>query len=98
MYVLTAEQDYIPVSATDRTFTPTTSNLAHCVPLTILMDTIIENDEFLVMRLTPNGDAVNILEPTATVFIRDDDGKTSIATCPSDTKELIIYMKAAFKG
>ena len=74
----TAEVDFIPLASPTLSFVPTAADMEECVPVTIAPDTIIENDEFFIVRLTPDADAVNLAQETARVYIRDDDGKLTV--------------------
>ena len=60
--------------STTRSITPLTATMEQCVPVPIFPDSIIEEDEFLTMRLT-SGDAVDIVQSTVKAFIRDDEGE-----------------------
>lgn len=75
LIIITVEQDYLSVPSTMETsFTPETTRIPQCITVAIFNDTIIENDEFFTVRLITSDEAMSIVQSTATVIIRDNDG------------------------
>lgn len=76
--LVTAIDDYFPVSLTMRSFTPEKAMEEECVHVTIFPDNLIEEDEYVFMNLLSNGDAVDIVQSTARVIIKDANGASMI--------------------
>ena len=73
IHLLSADDDYEP---SDGELPYTSISTHHCVPITILIDTLVEETEhFRVILLMSSSDRVNLVPPQTTVFIIDDSSE-----------------------
>ena len=73
MHLLSAGDDYEP---SDGELGYTSISTQQCVPITVLIDTLVEETEhFRVILLMSSSDRVNLVPPQTTVFIIDDSSE-----------------------
>ncbi len=72
-FFLLANDDYV-FTGESKEFNPVMPTEPVCTNIGVQSDTIIEEDETFLVRLTPGLDAVNIIMGSATVIITDTDG------------------------
>lgn len=77
MYIFTCigSDDYTSVSSMELTFRPATSTNPQCGDIQITDEDILEDDESFSVILDSSDGTVMVSPSTATVTVRNDDGK-----------------------